>query len=216
MKHAVADEENIRTRRLGDLAAPVEHQRIVISSVGRSMFRQGADHIKSSRLRPCRRGIRRRSPPLRDVQTQTLRQCFITEVGAPLPCCDRKMRLGLLCRDAHLLGAAPGNRPNVAVGQTIGRNRRFDGRVDRIDRPRQVEAQNLCRLDQPPTMLRQRKDVAVVAAHAFEHGAGVVEGMGQHMHSRVSPWNECAIVPDLAITVVEGRVEQRHSDDPVA
>src|SRR3546814_6150586 len=53
-----------------------------------------------------------------DVQPQPLFRRR-AEIGAPIPCGDRHMRLRLLRGDAHLLRTTPGDGTDIAIGKPV-------------------------------------------------------------------------------------------------
>ena len=53
-------------------------------------------------------------------------------------------------------------------------------------------------------MVFQAKDVAVVDALAFEDATRIMQAVAQHMQLGVAPRNQSAVIPDEAVTIVEG------------
>ena len=113
-------EEDVGAGRLGDLAAPVEHQRVGIALALGPVLLDGADHVEPGRLALDRRGARVGPAIVGDRQPQALRARGRIEIGAPVPGGDGDIDLGRLRGDAHLLAAAPGDRADIGVGQLVG------------------------------------------------------------------------------------------------
>ena len=110
---AVADEEGVGAGRLGHLAAPVEHQRVVIAALVGMLLRQRGDHVEAGRLAMHRRGVGRRPAPRRDVEAQALGRDLGREIFAPFPGGDGHMRLGALAADTPIC-----SDPRQATGRT--------------------------------------------------------------------------------------------------
>ena len=114
------------------------------------------------------------------------------------------MDLGELGRDAHLLGAAPGDRPDIAVRMPEARTVSFDAasicsKVQGISKPRilaELISRWLCS--------RSLKMRAAIDPLALENAAGVMQRMGQDMDIGVAPVDQLAVEPDDAVAIVEG------------
>ena len=52
-------------------------------------------------------------------------------------------------------------------------------------------------------MFSQLEHLAVIDPFAFEHGTGIMHGMGEDMDFGVAPVDQLAIEPDEAVAVVE-------------
>jgi hypothetical protein len=72
----------------GDLAAPVEHQGVVIALLLRLEPGEGADHVEARGLGFGRRGVGRGAAPGRDVEPEALPDRLLAEIGAPRPAGD--------------------------------------------------------------------------------------------------------------------------------
>src|SRR6478736_7292738 len=210
MQHAVLDEEDIGAGGLGDLPPPIEHQRIGIAFALGTMLLDGADHIEAGGLALGRRGARIRPAIVRDLEAQAFGARGRIEIGAPIPGGDGEVDLGRLRRDAHLLAAAPSKRPHIAVDQSIGTHYIAAGLVDLDDGIRNLEVETLGRLVQPLAVLRELEDLTVIDALAFEHGAAIVQRMGEHMHPGVAPRDELAVHPDIAVALIVRLSGRRH------
>jgi site-specific DNA recombinase len=199
---AVAHEEDVRPRRLGDLAAPIEHQRVVIALRLRLVTRQGADHVEAGGLALGRRRIGRRAPPPRDVEAEAAADRVVAEIGRPGPHRDGEVDFRLLGRDAHLLGAAPGERAHIGILKAARGEHLAAGGVDLLDAPGDLEIEQPRALAEPLAVLGQLEDLAAISALTFEHGRGVMEGVGEDMDLGFAPGDELAVEPDPTVAVV--------------
>src|SRR5262245_16973343 len=51
-------------------------------------------------------------------------------------------------------------------------------------------------------MFRTPEDFAAVGAFALEHGARIMQAVGEHVQGSVAPWHELAVVPDHPLEAV--------------
>src|SRR6266446_5467016 len=114
------------------------------------------------------------------------------------------MDLGRLRRDAHLLGAPPGDRSDVAVEDVVCRNQLFGCLGQIIHAGRHLEAEDSRRIAKPLIVVLQVEDLAVIDPLAFEDAARIMQPMAEHMQLGFAPGDEAAVIPDKAVTVVEG------------
>ena len=142
MQLAVLDEKGIGARRFGNLAAPVEHQRIVIAAIFGRVLGHGADHVQARCLGLGGRGIGRGPAPGRNVEPEALADGILAEIAAPVPHRDGQMRLGQLRRNAHLLRAAPGDGSHIGIFECIGLQHVPARLIDLLDRPGELEAED--------------------------------------------------------------------------
>ncbi len=126
-------------------------------------------------------------------------RCSGIEVGGPLPHGDGDVDAVRLRGDAHHLAAAPGDRTDIGVGQIVEHQKLAADRVDLVHRIGDGEVEEAGALEQPLRVLRQLEDLAAIGALAFEYAAGIMQAVGEHVHLGVSPVDERAIVPDLAV-----------------
>ena len=129
-------------------------------------------------------------------------QALFAQVGAPGPGRDHQVDGVALGADAQLLGADPGQRPDVAAFQLVGAHHlllRLDHLLEAV---RDLHAQDLRAVEQPLGVLAQAEDRraahGVVGAHAFEGAAAIVQRVGQHVDlgSRQSTsWPSIQILP---------------------
>ena len=134
------DEEDVGAGRLGDAPAPVQHQRVLEPVPLGGVLGQGADHVKPRRLGLHRGGLGRRAAPFGRLQPDALHARLGREIRRPRPGGDGQMDPGRLRRDAHHLAAAPGQGPDVAVDDGIGRAHLVAGGVDLGGAVRQLKA----------------------------------------------------------------------------
>ncbi len=114
------------------------------------------------------------------------------------------MDFGRLRRHAHLLGAAPRDRADIAVGDVV-RGDDLAGRAGQIVHAgRHLEPQNPGRIDQPRVVIVEVKNLAVIDPLAFEHAACIMQPVAQHMQLGIAPRNQATVIPDEAVAVVEG------------
>ncbi len=126
------------------------------------------------------------------------------EIARPLPGGDGEVDGVVLRRDAHHLGAAPGDRPHIGVLLPVLLQHQALGRVDLGDRVGDLEIEHLRRALEPLGMLGALEDLAAIGALALEHAAGVVQAVGEHVHRGIAPGHELAVVPDDAVEPVVG------------
>src|SRR5262249_27023336 len=125
---------------------------------------------------------------------------FVAQVRAPRPGGDRdpRRRLG---GEAHRAVAHEGDRPDVALAETV-RAHDLETRVEeRLARVRDRQLEDVRGAVQPVDVLAQTEDggaavVALVAPDALEDAEAVVERVRQHVHLRGFPWDELAVEPD--------------------
>ena len=114
------------------------------------------------------------------------------------------MDLALLGGDTHLLAAAPGDGPDIGVGEAGALQRRLRRRIDLGQVVGNLESEELGRIEQPLAVVGEPEDLAVVGALALEYRRGIMHGVGQDVNLRLAPIDEFAVEPDEAIAIVEG------------
>ena len=115
-----------------------------------------------------------------------------------------------LRRHPHLLGAAPGDRPDIALVDVVGGDHLL-GRLGQIVQAgRDLEAEDPGGIDQPRIVIVEAEHLAVVDALAFEHATRIMQPVGQHMQLGIAPGDEAAVIPDEAVAIVEGKPGSRH------
>ena len=206
MNHAIADEKRIRAGGLGNLSAPVEHQGVIEAMILGILLGQSGDHVQAGGLGMNWSGIRRRPPPRRNRQPNTARGERRVEIFSPCPGSDRQMRLGPGWRHPHPLRPAPCDRAHVGILHSACSEHFDAGGVDFLDRPGQLETEQLGAVAQPRAMVAELEDGAVIGALAFENRARVVQRVGQHMDVGVAPRHHLAIKPDEPIAIVKIRL----------
>ena len=78
------------------------------------------------------------------------------------------------------------------------------GLIDLIGRIGDLEVHDPAAFDQALGMLAELENLAVVGPLALEHGAGVMQGVGQDVDLGFAPGHELAVEPDEAVAVVIG------------
>ena len=179
------------------------------------MLLDGADHIEARRLALGRGRARVRSAIIADGEAQALGARRRIEIGAPIPGGDGEVDLGRLRRDAHLLAAAPGERAHIAVAQLVRPHHIAAGLVDLGDRIGNLEVEAFGRLVQALAVLAELEDLAVIDALALEHGAAIMQRMGEKMHPRVTPRDELAVHPDVAVALIVRLRSRCHLQTPL-
>ena len=204
VQHAVLRQEDIGAGGLGDLPAPIEHQRVVIAFRLDRMARQGADHVKSGGLGLDRRGVGRGAAPFRGLHADAALTLFVAEQIGPRPGGDGDMGGGDLGRDAHHFAAAPGDGPDIAVDDILRHDHFVAGGVDlvRCERDRHIEL--LRRFEQSLGMFLKFEDAPRIGALALEDTAAVMQRVAQHMQFGVAPRHHFAVEPHHAAAVVKG------------
>ena len=77
--------------------------------------------------------------------------------------------------------------------------------VQLFHRIRDFKAQQLRRLMQALVCSRELEDLAVIDALAFEHAARIMQAVIEHMHFRIAPGEDFAVVPDESVAIVKGQ-----------
>ena len=114
------------------------------------------------------------------------------------------MNLVVLRRDAELLRAAPSEGTHVSVFLIVLFQDETLGGVDLCDAVRNFKVHQCCRTLEPFGMLGALENLAAIGALAFEHGAGVMQTVGEHVDLAIGGGNELAVEPDQVRTLVEG------------
>ena len=209
MDHAVLDEEDVCTGRLGHIAAIVEHHRVGVACTLRRMLGEGADHVEPGGLGFGRRRVRGGSRIGRMHHADAAALGLRIEIARPFPGGDGHVRLRGLRGDAHLLGTPPSDRANIGVGKSHAGDGLDAGRVDLFDREGDLHLEDLSRAEQAACVLGQLEDLAVVETFALEHAGSIVQAVGQYVHLRVAPGDEVTVHPDPTVAIVEGNDSHR-------
>ncbi len=209
MQRAVLGEEHVRARRLGHVAAIIVHQRVLAAGRLGGVLGERADHVEASRLRLAgdRPGVG--PAPLGDLQADAPRAKRTVEVARPRPDRDGAVDRVLLRRNAHHLRAAPGDRAEIGVGEPGAGERLLLGGGDLVLAKRDLKPHRLSGREQAVGMGLTREDLAPVGALPFEHGARIMQRVGQDVDLRVAPGHEHAVHPDLAVQLIEGNCHRR-------
>ena len=204
MHLAVLDEKDVGPGAFGDIAAIIHEQRVRTAlGLGRVLGGR-ADHVKPGRLGVHRDGFRAGAFPLGDVQLGPL-ELGVTVIGPPFPGGDGEPDRVARRGDAHVLArAAPGNRPDIGIGQTVGGEHRGLGGLDLVNRIGDFEVKLAGREVQPFRVVAAAEDGAAVGALALEHRGGIVQCVGHHVHLGRAPVHQLAVQPDFPVAIVVG------------
>ena len=109
-----------------------------------------------------------------------------------------------LRRHAHHFRAAPRDRAHIGIRAIVLLDHELLGRVDLGDRIGNLEVEDVGGALQPLRVFGTLEDFAAIGAFALEHGARVMQAVGEDMHVGVAPFDELAVVPDDAVDLVVG------------
>ena len=201
-QRAVDHQEDVGAGRFGEIALPVEHQRIVEARLERLVLLDAADQVEPRHLGVAGREVGRRAavPGHGDVDAGIAR--LHRQPALLRPRRDGEMHRGADGRHAHHLRAAPGDRPHVARLQAVGLDHGARRLLDLVPRPRDLVVEQAGGVDQALAVGGQAEDAAVIDAFALEDGRAVMQGMGQHVQAAVAPGDELAVEPDEAVAVI--------------
>src|SRR6185312_2748569 len=180
----------------------------------RRVLAQRADHIEAGGLGMRRDGLWARALPLAPLEPDTLELFLDREIARPHPARDGEVRLVVAAGNRQLLRTAPGDRPDIGIGQPVLFEHQAFGRLDLLDRIRNSEIELLARPDQALGVLARLEDFAAIGALALEHCAGIVQSVRQHVDLGVLPGFELAVEPDPAIALVHGNSHDHLSACP--
>ncbi len=107
-------------------------------------------------------------------------------------------------RDTDAFAPPPGDRPHIAVVETVLQAGVELGLVDLRRRERDLHVHDLRRVEQPLGVGHALEDLAAVHPLALEDGGGVVQAMGQYVHLRLAPGRKLAVQPNPTVAIIEG------------
>ena len=168
------------------------------------MLGDGADHVEPGGLGLDRRAFRIGPAVIGEVELDALEPLFGVEIARPFPRGDGEMDGVVLRRDAHHLRAAPGHRPHIGVLLAVLRDDEILGLDDLLDRVGDFEVEHVGRPLQPLGVLLGLEDLAAIGALALEHGARVMQAVGEDVQVGVLPGHQLAVVPDDPFEAVVG------------
>src|SRR5262249_38368834 len=125
------------------------------------------------------------------------------EIRRPRPNADRRVDLRARRRDAHHFAATPHERAHIGVLMTLLLEELACGGIDLLFRERNFHVENFSRLEQPPRVLLELENLALIGPAALEHAARIVQRMRQDVDMCFCPWEERAVHPNEARTIVE-------------
>src|SRR5262249_37560805 len=126
----------------------------------------------------------------REIEPDSLEALFGIEIAWPFPTRDRQMDSIALCGDPHHLRPAPGDRTDISFLLAVFLDDELFGSIDLGDRIGNFKVQNIGGALQPLGMLGAFEDLAGISALAFEHTAGVVQAVAEHMEIGAVPRHE--------------------------
>src|SRR5262249_47954974 len=113
----------------------------------------------------------------------------------------------------HLPVAPEGNRPDVALSQAVAANQLLRRLTELVQRMLEGEVVELGGLREPIEVVLMAKDrrpaLGVVAADPLEDPCAVVEPVREHVHIRLVPPDELAVLPDQLRLLHESRKYER-------
>ena len=198
---AVAHDEDVLARAVGDGALRREQDRLVVAGVVRLGDREHRVEVDARRLRDVRDDVRRHALPGRDLRADAVLQALLAEVRRPRPAHDHDLDGVAARRDAELAVAVERDRPDVALGQPVGADQLVARRLQLVDRVRDLHVEELRRVVQALEVLVEAEDRrslrGVVAADPLEDAGAVVQSVHADVDLRVGPVDELAVHPDL-------------------
>ncbi|MNF89750.1 hypothetical protein D3C84_722880 [compost metagenome] len=203
MQRSVLDEEHVGAGGFGDVAAPVEHQRVVKTVVFRIVLAERSDLVMPGRLGSERAAAGWRTPPLRGLQANAAHVPRRVEVTRPLPAGDRHVHAVETSRGRDHFTAAPRHRPQITVHDVVALQQFMTGRFQFGQLIGNREIHQLCRAIQPLAVFAQLEDLPVVDPLPFIHRTRVMQAVTQHMQSRLGPLDELAVEPDKTFSLIK-------------
>ena len=204
---AVANQEQVLARALADRAVGRQRDAFVEAAIARLEADERAGQVVAAGFRQRRNRIRRDALPRRDAAVDAVLERLGAEVRAPFPGRDRYVdRMVGFRREADVAVAAKRDRADVcAVGQIVCQHDLTARAVDFRRGERNLDPMNLRRLEQTTRVRLQPKNLRPVRrrvnADPFEHGRAVVQRMRHHVHLRLGPVHEFAVMPDPFVFV---------------
>ena len=211
VQRTILDEENVGTRALSDVAAPVEHDRVVEALRLGLVLGDSTDHVQPRRLGVDRCTLGRGPLVLCPLQLDPGHAGFGVEVGAHVPANDRDVGRGLLGRDRHHFRPAPGDRADVSVGKALRLERGVGRVIEFLVGIADVHAEDFGRLEQPVGVFLVLEYLAPVGALALEHAGPVVQPVREDVQPPFIPIDHFTVVPELAAKLIEGNAS--HTED---
>src|SRR5262249_467684 len=103
---------------------------------------------------------------------------------------------------AHLTVADEDQRTDVTLSQSVHAYGLDAGALDLLRGERNLQAENLGGVEQPPSVLREAKDrrtagLGLIAANPLEDADAIVKRMREHVNFGIAPVDEPSVHPDL-------------------
>ena len=140
---AILDEEHVRTRALGNIAAIVQHHGVGIAVFLCRMFGDGTDHVEAGGLGVYGLCFRRRAFILGPAHADALGLFLGLEIVRPIPDRDGDVDFRTLGGNPNHFAAAPSDRAQIGVAQPVLGAGVLAGLIDLGHRERDFEVEDL-------------------------------------------------------------------------
>ena len=201
--NAVADQKDVLARTFRNVAAIVERDAFCKTVDQRFHLDQLRIHVIRAALGHGGQGIRRQAIPARDANIDTLFDRFVTQVLAPIPRADvasQRVRKrihaeGRMC----FVKTAERNRTDVALLEAAAPHQ-FDRSIAKIIHvPSVIHAIDFGGIQETLHVFAQAKNrrpaFRRITTNAFENARPIMQNVRHHVHARVIPFDELAVVP---------------------
>ena len=155
---AVAHDEDVLAGAVGDEAFRREQDRLVVAGVVRLGHGEHRVEVDARRLRGVRDDVRRHALPGRDLRPDARLQALLTEVRRPRPAHDHDLDRIAPCSDTELAVAVEGDRPEVALGQTVRADQLVARSLELLDAERDLHVEELRRVVEALKVLAETED----------------------------------------------------------
>ena len=198
---AVAHQEDVLPRALGDVALGVQQDRLIVPAGLHFALGHDGVNVVAGDLGPRQADVDVVAGEGGHLRSDAVLQAFLAEVGAPRPRRDRHPDRVLGHVEPHVAIAHEDDGPDVAFIEPV----HADGLPDRI-RDLLLSVWNLQQADvgrrkQPVHVLVEAEDgralLALVAPDAFEGGQAIVEAVREDVDLGVLPGHKLPVQPDL-------------------
>jgi len=210
----VLDDEDVLARALRHVALGIEQQGLVVAVGGDFLVGQDGVDVVAAGLGAHQRHVDVVARERGGLHADAARDAIFAEVGAPGPDRDRAVDGVALGRHAHLLGADPGDRTDVAGIELVQAHAVFLRLHQLLGGVRDPHLEDLGRVEEALRVLGKPEDRGarrrLVGAYPLEDRHAVVQRVGQHVQFRVAPIDHLAVEPDQSVAV-----GHRHGEAPV-
>ncbi len=116
------------------------------------------------------------------ANTDPLRKCFITKIGAPLPRCNHDMHLEVVSANPHPLGTIESHGAKIGGVKVVFPDGVKLRLIQGVGIKRNLHSQNMRRAEKTICMILQpengRPFLCMIGAHALEHTHAVMQRVG--------------------------------------